>query len=179
MPALAETNALDVEARTARALIEYKNGNIGKSSDIYKEIYSYLNQVKVDNLSKFLPTAPEGWAEIPVEGKVSKTTKNFSKENAAVKLSFISDSRLMDAINILMSMASTMPEGGDETKKPIKDYAGFLYKFEKNEKSGANELQFFVSDRLMVEVVGVMDEATAMLFIKKLDLPALKAESSK
>jgi hypothetical protein len=41
-------------------------------------------------------------------------------------------------------------------------------------------INFFVSDRLMVEVSGVaLDEATAMQFIKKLDLPGLKAESIK
>jgi len=182
MPALAAE--IDIEARTKRALEEYKDGNIGKSADVYEEIFQYLKSLKTQNLSSFLPTAPLGWTDNPIPDNASaaaaltrQTTKLFQKDNESAKLSFVSDNKLMNAISALITLAANVSESGE---KIIKDYSGFLYKFEQNKETGVYILNFFVSDKLMVEVVGDdLTEATALQFVKKIDLAKLKEASLK
>jgi len=183
MPAIAAE--IDVEARSQRALQEFKDGNIGRSAEVYEEIFQYLKRLKTQNLSSFLPTAPEGWAEnlIPDNGSavaalIRQRTKSFTKDEQVVKLSFVSDRRLMDAIAVLMTLADSVAE--TDADKLIKNYEGFLYKFEQNKETGEYVLNFFVSDKLMVEVVGDdLTEATALQFVKKIDLAKLKEASLK
>lgn len=181
LSAVQTAHAYDIQTKLDKAMVEYKQGNVGKSADILTDVSDYLRAQKAETLSKLLPPAPDGWVAEPssntgssLMGGSSQSRASYTKGSEKVVVTYMTDNKLVASMLSLLSQTSANNPDG------LKMHNGFVSTFDKAQDNNQYVFNLYVSEYLVVAVRGdTLTEETAIQFVDKIDMSKLKQEASK
>jgi hypothetical protein len=118
-----------------------------------------VRQQRAEGLAQFLPAAPTGWTAEDDDSTTAGNSmfgggvgaaRNYTKGDANVKVSYVTDSPMMQAVLMMFNMPGMAGSDGGKLERIKKQKA--IVKYDKGNKSGS--INIVVGGALLLEIEG-------------------------